>query len=115
MLPSELSTRIQTFLKPVEGFRISAGQKNNNKDCIIKIYSIRWVGYENLFFIQGARVSEGDELDPGDWSVSGGWGNGILISVPKPKNKYCDMVYPHDNKCFTGIEINKNNLLIESI
>ena len=39
----------------------------------------------------------------------------FLISIPKPKNKYYDMEYPYNNKCFTGIEINKHNLMIESI
>ena len=105
MLPIELSSHVQTFLKPVEGFRISANQKFKNKDCITKIYYIRWVESENDFFIKGARVFNNDE-------ANAGW---FLIGVPKPKNKYCDMVYPHDNKCFTGIEIDKNNLCIESI
>ena len=106
-IPIEISSYIQTFLRPVEGFRISANQKFKNKDYIIKIIYIRWVDYENEYFIKGAKVFNGSE-DPGNI----GW---FLIGVPKPKNKYCDMVYPHDNNCFKGIEINKNNLLIESI
>ena len=42
----------------------------------------------------------------------GGWEGGFLISVPKPKNKYSDMIYPYNNnnECFTGIDINKNIL-----
>ena len=107
MLPIELGKYVQTFLKPVEGFRISAGQKFKNKDCIIKIFSLRWVDYEKDFFIHGARWFKGME-EPTD---RGGWEGGFLISVPKPKNKYCDMVYPYNNKCFSGIEINKDNLI----
>ena len=48
-------------------------------------------------FIQGARIFEGDDEDAGDWSINGGWGAGFLISVPPPKNKYCDMIYPYIN------------------
>ena len=66
-LPIEISTHVQTFLRPVEGFKISANQKFKNKDCIIKIYYIRWVESENEYYIKGARVFNGleDEANTG--------------------------------------------------
>jgi hypothetical protein len=111
-LPDHIGKHIQNCLRPVEGFRIKAGQTFKNNDCVIKVYSIRWNSSRTVVFIQGARIFEGDDEDGGDWSINGGWGRGFLISIPTPKNKYCDMIYPYgNNKCFTGIDINKNNLL----
>ena len=116
-MPDHLSKKIQDFLRPVEGFRIKAGDKYKNKDCFIKIYSIRWDGPRSKMFIQGARIFEGEDEDVGNWSINGGWGAGFLVSVPAPKNKYCDHIYPYLNKdgtfgeCFDGIELNKLNLI----
>ena len=106
-LPDHIRKYIQTCLKPVEGFRINKNQKNKNEDCIIKIVSLRWVEYEKDFSIHGARWFKGME-EPTD---RGGWEGGFIISVPKPKNKYCDMIYPYNKKCFSGIEIDKDNLI----
>ena len=101
-LPIEISSYIQTFLRPVEGFKISANQKFKNKDCYIIINSIKFDKIDNEYLIKGARVFENGQCE-------------FLISIPKPKNKYYDMEYPYNNKCFTGIVINKHNLMIEAI
>ena len=106
-LPLEISNYIKTFLKPVEGFKISANQKFKMNNCIIKIYYIRFDTNDNKYYIKGARIFEHFENEE-----DAGW---FLINIPKPKNKYYDMEYPYNNKCFTGIEINKHNLMIESI
>ena len=109
-LPDHIGKHIQNFLRPVEGFRIKAGDKYKNKDCVIIIFSIRWIKSENKYYIHGAKWFQGME-EPVD---RGGWDDGFGISVPNPKNKFCDMVYPYVNnkgKCFEGIDINKNILL----
>ena len=103
-LPLEISNKIQSFLRPIEGFKISANQKFKMNNCIIKIYYIRFDTNDNKYYIKGARMFQNgaEECES-------------LISIPKPKNIYHDMQYPYNNKCFTGIKINKHNLMIESI
>ena len=103
-IPIEISNYIQTFLKPVEGFKISVNQKfKMDNDCYIIINSIKFSKNDNAYLIKGARAFE-----------NGACECEFLIKIPKPKNKYCDMQYPYNNKCFTGIEINKHNLMIET-
>ena len=103
-LPLEISNKIQSFLRPVEGFKISANQQFKMNNCIIKIDYIRCDTNDNEYLIKGARMFQNDAEECE-----------FLISIPKPKNKYYDMEYPYNNKCFSGIEINKHNLIIESI
>ena len=110
-MPDHLSKKIQDYLRPVEGFRIHAGDYYKMDDCIIKIFKINWIKNENKFYISGARWMPGTE-EPID---RGGWDIGFGISIPKPKNKFCDHIYPFLDesgtfgRCFDGIEINKLN------
>ena len=103
-LPLEIGNKIQSYLRPIEGFKIITNQKFKNNDCIIKIYYVRFDTNDNEYLIKGARMFK-NGLEACEF----------LISIPKPKNKYYDMQYPYNNKCFSGIEINKHNLIIESI
>ena len=106
-MPDHLARKIQDYLRPVEGFRIKAGDYYKMGNCIIKISLIKWIKSENYFYISGARCIEGTE-EPID-------GYGFGITIPKPKNKFCDHIYPYLNEggtfadCFDGIEINKLN------
>jgi len=116
-MPDPLSRKIQDFLRPVEGFRIKENDLYKNNKYIIKIYSI---SQHTEIIIHGARIFEGDdetkqtEEEAKNWAYNGGWGNKFIITLPKPKNKFCDMVYPYVNnkgECFEGIEINKLNII----
>ena len=75
-LPIEISNYIKTFLRPVEGFKISANQKFKNNDCFMKIYYSKFHKNDNEYLIKGARIFQNDAEECG-----------FLISIPKPKNK----------------------------
>ena len=95
-MPLELSKKIQSFLKPKEGFRIEAGQTFKIKDYIIKINN----AYINkgAYFIWGARIfthkGEPDEVC------------GFCTSCPI-FGKFEDMEYRKGN-----ILLNKKTLII---
>ena len=114
-MPDHLSQKIQDYLRPAEGFRIKEGDLFKNKKYIIKIY---YISQHTEIILHGLRIFEGNDEtkqtkeEALSCANNGGWGNKFIITLPNPKNKFCDHIYPYINnkgECFEGIEINKLN------
>ena len=98
----ELSTKINSFLRPVEGFRLKEGQYHQ---C-----SFRYLTYitkvrenNNNLIIQGYRIFDENEI------------LGFQIITDKPKNKFIDFVYDegdNDINSITGAIVLEKETLI---
>ena len=75
LLPLEISRKINIFLRPVEGFRLEAGQYHQ---CSFRylIYITKVRENKNNLIIQGYRIFDENEI------------LGFQIITDKPKNKF---------------------------
>ena len=90
LLPLEISTKINNFLRPVEGFRLMEGQYHQcSFRYVIYITKVR-ENKKNLI-IQGYRIFDENEI------------LGFQIVTDKPKNKFIDFEYSEGDNNINSI------------
>ena len=102
VLPLEISTKINIFLRPVEGFRLKEGQYHQ---CSFRylIYITKVRENKNNLIIQGYRIFDENEI------------LGFQIITDKPKNQFIDFVYDegdNDINSITGAIVLEKDTLI---
>ena len=84
VLPLEISRKINNFLRPVEGFRIKAGQYHQCSFLYI-VYITEVIENKNKLIIKGYKIFDKEE-DQEENSF-------FEIITDKLQNKYVDFVY----------------------
>ena len=80
VLPLEISRKINNFLRPVEGFRLKAGQYHQCSFLYI-VYITEVIENKNKLIIKGYKIFDEDE------------NSFFEIITNKPKNRFVDFVY----------------------